>query len=183
MNVCFSERAKRTAILSAGWFAAWSLFGLVLFAQDFAAGQPEGPTGDWRPLLLCWLTHAYAWALMSVVVRRLSRRLPLSGRGLLRRLACHVPLSVLLALVAIALVDAVGLLLHIPWYLPNFWSVFPTSLAIRLPVDVFTYWVLLGFWEISRGHEKYRLQKQLACNPSCNWPISGPSWRQRSWRR
>jgi hypothetical protein len=60
------------------------------------------------------------------------------------------------------LVDAVGSLLKIPWYLPDFWSVFPASLAIRLPVDMFTYWLLLGFWEVSRGHEKYRQQKQLA---------------------
>jgi len=67
-----------------------------------------------------------------------------------------------MALTSVALVDAVGSLLRIPWYLPDFWSVFPASVAIRLPVDIFTYWLLLGFWEVSRGHEKYRHQKQLA---------------------
>jgi two-component system LytT family sensor kinase len=162
MNVRSAMQAKRAGIVYAGWFAVWTLFGLVLFGQDFALSQRATPVEDWRPLLYCWLTQAYAWALLSVVVRWLSRRLPLTGRRIWRNLACHVPLSVLLALACIALVDAVGLLMRIPWYLPDFWSVFPSSLAIRLPVDMFTYWLLLGFWEVSRGHEKYRHQKQLA---------------------
>lgn len=162
MNVRFSSRAMRAAIPGAGWFAAWTLFGLVLFAQDFTASQRATPPEDWRPLLFCWLIQAYVWALLSIAVRWLSRRLPIAGRQLWRGLACHLPLSVVLALASIALVDALGLLLKIPWYLPDFWSVFPASLAIRLPIDVFTYWLLLGFWEISRGHEKYRQQKQLA---------------------
>jgi two-component system LytT family sensor kinase len=152
----------RTATLYAAWFAVWTLFGLVLFGQDFARGQRATPAGDWRPLLLCWLTQAYTWALLSVVVRWLSRHLPIEGLHAGRRLACHVPLSALMALTSVALVDAVGSLLKIPWYLPGFWSVFPASLAIRLPVDMFTYWLLLGFWEVSRGHEKYRQQRQLA---------------------
>jgi two-component system, LytTR family, sensor kinase len=155
-------RSQHTAILYAGWFAMWTLFGLVLFGQDLALSQRASAAEDWRPLLLCWLTQAYAWALLSVVVRWLSRRLPIAGRRVWRGLAGHLPLSVLLALASVGLVDAVGLLLRIPWYQPDFRSVFMASLPIRLPLNMFTYWLLLGFWEVSRGHEKYRLQKQRA---------------------
>jgi two-component system, LytTR family, sensor kinase len=162
MSVRSAKQAKRAAIQYAGCFAVWTLFGLVLFGQDFALSQRATPAEDWRPLLFCWLTQANVWALLSVVICWLSRRLPVTGRQVWRGLACHIPLSILLALASVALVDAVGLLLRIPWYLPDFWSVFPASLAIRLPLDVFTYWLLLGFWEVSRGHEKYRWQKQLA---------------------
>jgi two-component system LytT family sensor kinase len=161
-NVRSAEGAKRAAMLYAGWFAVWTLFALVLFAQDFAQSQRATQAGDWRPLLFCWLTQAYTWALLSVVVRWLSRHLPIEGGHAGRRLACHIPLSALMALSSVALVDEVGSLLRIPWYLPGFWAVFPASLAIRLPVDMFTYWLLLGFWQVSRGHEKYRQQKQLA---------------------
>ena len=162
MNLHSTSRAMRAAIPYAGWFAAWTLFGLVLFAQDFAVSQRATPAEDWRPLLYCWLIQAYVWALLSIVVRWLSRRLPIAGQQVWRGLAGHLPLSIVLALASIALVDALGLWLKIPWYLPDFWSVFRSSLTVRLPVDVFTYWLLLGFWEISRGHEKYRQQKQLA---------------------
>jgi two-component system LytT family sensor kinase len=162
LNVPSTERTKRAATLYVAWFAVWTLFGLVLFGQDFARSQRTTPADDWRPLLFCWLTQAYTWALLSIVVRWLSRHLPIEGWHAGRRLAYHVPLSVLMALTSVALVDAVGSLLKIPWYLPGFWSVFPASLAIRLPVDMFTYWLLLGFWEVSRGHEKYRQQRQLA---------------------
>jgi two-component system, LytTR family, sensor kinase len=162
MQLFPNEQAKRTAILHAGWFALWTLFGLVLFGQNFTISQRETPAVDWRPLLLCWLTQAYAWALLSLVVRWLSRRIPIAGPQSWRRLAYHVPISVLSALGSVALVNAAGLWLHIPWYLPDFWAIFSDSLAIRLPLDVFTYWLLLGFWEVLRGHEKYRQQKQLA---------------------
>jgi two-component system, LytTR family, sensor kinase len=160
-----TERTQRPATPYAAWFAVWTfwtLFGLVLFGQDFARSQRATPADDWRPLLFCWLTQAYAWALLSIAVRWLSQHVPIEGKHAGRRLAYHVPLSVLMALTSVALVDAVGSLLKIPWYLPDFWSVFPASLVIRLPVDMFTYWLLLGFWEVSRGHEKYRQQKQLA---------------------
>ncbi len=155
-------RIPRVALLYAGWFAMWTLFGLVLFGKEMTLDHRTSPTADWRPELLCWLTQAYVWGLLSIAVRWLSRRLPVAGPNPWRSLACHVPLSVLLALTSIALVDIVGLSLGIPWYLPDFWSVYSEALPVRLPLDIFTYWLLLGFWEVSRGHESFQQQKQIA---------------------
>jgi hypothetical protein len=79
MNVRSTSRAMRVAIPCAGWFAAWTLFGLVLFAQDFAVSQRATPAEDWRPLLFCWLIQAYVWALLSMAVRSIC--LPATCRG------------------------------------------------------------------------------------------------------
>jgi two-component system, LytTR family, sensor kinase len=162
MNTFTNQLSNRTAVLYVGWFALATLFGLVQFGQDFAISRQTTPAEDWVPLLLCRLTQAYVWALLSIVVRWLSRRLPLEEPHLWRRLACHVPLSVLLALGSVALVDAVGLGLRIPWFLPDFRTIFPASLVIKFTLDTFAYWLFLGFWEVSRGHEKYRQQRQVA---------------------
>jgi two-component system LytT family sensor kinase len=158
----FNDSRMRTAMLCAGWFVAWTLIGFVLFGQDFAQNLRTNRGGNWHPMLLCWMTQAYTWALLGLAVRWLSRRLPIEGGRVAHRLACHVPLSVVMALVSAALVTSAGALLRIPWYLPDFRSTFPTTLAISLPVDIFTYWLLLSFWQILRGYDTYRQQKQIA---------------------
>lgn len=161
-NVDTLARRPRPLTLCAGWFAVWSLFGLVLFAQDYTIAQRSSPVEDWRPLLLCRLTQAYVWALLSLAVRWLSGLVPIVGGNLRRAIAFHAPFSVVLALAALLLVQTTGSLLGIPWYPLDFWSAFSRSLAIRLPLDIFTYWLMLGFWEIWRSFEQYRRQKHVA---------------------
>jgi hypothetical protein len=77
LNVRSTERTKRAATLYVAWFAVWTLFGLVLFGQDFARSQRATPADDWRPLLFCWLTSE-RWGLIPKVCKEdsLGPRLP-----------------------------------------------------------------------------------------------------------
>ena len=153
---------KRAAILLSLWFIAWTLIGFVLFGQDFAQEVRAHRGDDWHPLLLCWLTHAYTWAVLGLAVRWLSTRLPIVGSSAVTRIAMHIPLGAVVALAAVASVTGIGFLLRIPWYQPTFGSSLPTAVAIGLPIDLFTYWLVLCFWETLRGYDRYREQKQVA---------------------
>jgi two-component system LytT family sensor kinase len=151
-----------SAAFWAGWFALWSMFGLVLFSQDFAESIHAGQPQLWRPLLFCWLTRAYTWGLLSLVVRWLARRFPIERGSLLRALALHFPFSAIVSLIAAALISSVGSLLGIPWYLAGFRTTFPSTVATTFLVDLFTYWVVLALWQALDAYRKYQEQKQCA---------------------
>jgi two-component system LytT family sensor kinase len=157
-----NDPRRRAVILLVLWFIAWTLIGFVLFGQDFAQNVRTHRGDDWHPLLECWLIHAYTWALLGLAVRWLSTRLPIAGRSMIGRIALHIPLGGVVALAAVASVTCIGSLLQIPWYQPTFGSSLPAAVAIGLPMDLFTYWLLLCFWETLRGYDRYRQQKQFA---------------------
>lgn len=79
-------------------FAAWTLFGLFFASQTYLGqaylGQVYLGRGlSWGEALLRWMPCAYAWALLTPLVRWLNRRFPITRERWLLALIVHVPCS------------------------------------------------------------------------------------------
>lgn len=88
----------------AALFAAWTLFGLFFASQTYLGQTYLGRGLSWGEALLRWMPCAYAWALLTPLVRWLSRRFPITRERWLAALLAHLSCSLIFS--------AAGMLLY-----------------------------------------------------------------------
>ena len=126
------------------YFLFWTVFGLFLFSQSFTQIAASNVPIPWWRLLGTWVFGVYVVAMAVPVVLWLGRRYPFSKRYWLRRLALHLPLSVVWAIGELALAAVILTPLH----------VLPTQIPSTVP-GVFLYMLVSSFhsnfslyWEV-----------------------------------
>ena len=126
-------------------FAGWTFLGLFFASQTYLTylyTEGKAPGGL---IVKLSLAEWYVWAVLTPPIVWLARRFPLERGRLLRALAVHVPVSLVLAAVKFQLDVVVRqTLLGIPG-LPNVMN--------KLHPNIVTYWVIVG---LSLAYSYYR---------------------------
>ena len=142
------------------YFLAWTAAGLFYFSQDLSRRLLFGdPTPWWHPLV-SWLAGVYLLAALTPVALWLGRRFPFERRKWLRRTLLHLQLSVVFAIVHLALESAVltpmGLF---PGLMDQgFVATFAFLMIIGFHGDVLSYWTILGIQYAWRRYQERRRQ-------------------------
>jgi LytS/YehU family sensor histidine kinase len=101
----------------------------------------------------------------------LDARLPFSGAQLGRRIAAHLPLSLVFTSLLVYLLAAVRALLGLePWSILRNPHLLPNALRGMFPWSWLIYWVIVGAWQAYRYYQRYlsselrreRLERQFS---------------------
>ena len=144
-------------------FFVWTFFGLFMFSQGLTQKVVTGDTNPWWHHLASWMVGVWLWFLLTPVVLRLGRRLPLERKHLARRIAIHLPLALLVSFGQLA-VEA-GILRSIgvfPSIMTSYVVAFAFLLMIGFHQGVMTYWSILGIQFAFGWYRRYEERRQEA---------------------
>jgi sensor histidine kinase YesM len=145
------------------YFLIWTILGIFYFSQGMTQKFFSHDPTPWWHHLLSWLTGVYLWALLTPAVFWLGRRFPFERPKRARRVALHLLLSVLIALLELGVESAILPQLHVfPQIMTTVASTFGFLLVIGFHSGVVTYWMILGVQYGIRYYESDRERKQEA---------------------
>lgn len=141
------------------YFLFWTAIGLLAFAQNCNQARAVNIHFPWRQALETWLITVYLVALAVFAVLWLGCRFPLERRYWLRRLALHLPASVIwtLALLAVAAIVLPFLGVSTALMPSSFTRAFAYLFATGFQADFFLYWTVLA---VQAGFHYYQRSRQ-----------------------
>jgi sensor histidine kinase YesM len=145
------------------YFAGWTAAGLFFLTQSLVQKLTTGEPTPWWHYLTSWLVGVYIWALVTPGVLWLGRRFPFTRGNWLRRTALHLPLSVGVSIVQLAIESAILAQLRIfPSIMKDFGSTLAFLLIIGFHQGVITYWTILGVQAGFRYYHRYQERERQA---------------------
>ncbi len=158
-----TSRSKAAIRRYAAYFAVWTALGLFMFSQSLAQRYFSRDTTPLSHYLSSWLIGVYLWFLLTPFVLWLGRRFAFEGKHKARRIALHLVLSVVLALLQLSFESLVfrwfGLF---PAIMVNFASTLIFLFIIAFHNSVLTYWTILGIQYGFSWYGRYQERKQEA---------------------
>ena len=151
------------------YFLFWTALGLFLFSQSYTQTVLAKVQIPWWRLLGTWVGGVYLVGLAAPLVLWLGRRYPLEKRYWARRLALHLPVSIVWAVGELAISSAVLTHLNVlPVQVPGtFVGAFIYMMVSSFHNNVFLYWEILavqaafGYYRRYREREKEALRLEL----------------------
>jgi two-component system, LytTR family, sensor kinase len=127
----------------------WTLFGLFFSTQSYVHSRVYEKPKPWGDALLSNLPDWYIWAAFSLLIGWLFRRFPLEKGKLARSLLVHVPTSLVIAMIGLALaVSSLFILIIIPHGESfKWWPVMMRNIALTYHWWVLVYWAILGVYQ------------------------------------
>jgi len=160
MSVMTQEQRTKRAL----FLGVWTSFGLFFSTQSYFHAQLYERPMTWRNALLSNLPDWYIWAAFSLLIGLLFRRFPLEKGRLAASLAVHIPASLVIAWVSLALaVSALFVFViapgddHFQW-----WPVMRRNVAMSYHWWVLVYWAILGAYQGFEYHRKFRDREKRA---------------------
>ncbi|MDF1502950.1 histidine kinase [Roseisolibacter sp. H3M3-2] len=152
------EQRKRQGWLEAAViFAAWTVFGLTLASQFHMQSELVGRPDRWSDSLRAALIDAYLWALSTVAIFWLARRVPLARGRLLVGVPVHLLAAVLLGMArAVCKIELTRLVLGFRT------RPFPVVFWGSVSQDLIYYALLLGIAYAVFYHDRYRERERAA---------------------
>ncbi len=142
---------------------AWTFLGLFMFSQDMVQKLVTHGPYPWWHHLIGWMAGVWLWFLLTPVVLWLGRKFPLERARLGRRIAVHLPLSVLVSIVQLTIEAAV---LKRTGIFPGLFTTFSATLGFLLIIGfhqgMLNYWGLLGMQYAYGWYVGYQERKQEA---------------------
>src|SRR6478735_4764455 len=144
------------------YFLAWTLVGLIYFAQNVTRRFYWDDPNPWQDLRY-WSVNIYLAALLTPLIVWAGRRWPLERQHLPRLIGLHLLLSIAWELLLLSLEGA----FHLTWNL--FWPIQPpitvksefTLLFIfGFHTGVVTYWVVLSIQTAIRNYARFQERAQ-----------------------
>jgi sensor histidine kinase YesM len=144
------------------YFLAWTLVGMIHFAQNVTRRFYWDDPNPWQDLRY-WMVNIYASALLTPLIVWAGRRWPLERQQMGKLLAMHFGLSIAWALSRIALEAS----FHLTWN--QFWPIVPavtfrseiTLLVIfGFHTAVVAYWVVLSIQTAFRNYARFQERAQ-----------------------
>jgi len=144
------------------YFLAWTLVGMIHFAQNVTRRFYWDDPNPWQDLRY-WMVNIYASALLTPLIVWAGRRWPLERQQMGKLLALHLGLSIAWALSRISLEAA----FHLSWN--EFWPIVPpvtfrseiTLLFIfGFHTAVVAYWVVLSIQTAFRNYARFQERAQ-----------------------
>jgi two-component system LytT family sensor kinase len=146
------------------YFLAWTLVGLIYFAQNVTRRFYWDDPNPWQDLRY-WSVNIYLAALLTPLIVWAGRRWPLERQNLPRLIGLHLALSIAWELLRLSLEAA----FHLTWN--EFWPIQPaitfkseiTLLFIfGFHTGVVTYWVVLSIQTALRNYARFQERAQAA---------------------
>jgi sensor histidine kinase YesM len=144
------------------YFLAWTLVGLIYFAQNVTRRFYWDDPNPWQDLRY-WSVNIYLAALLTPLIVWAGRRWPLERQHLPRLIGLHLLLSIAWELLRLALEAAV----HLTWN--EFWPIQP-PISFRSEIQllfifgfhtgVVTYWVVLSIQTALRNYASFQERAQ-----------------------
>ncbi len=146
------------------FLGVWTLFGLFFSTQSYFHAQMYERPMTWRHALLSNLPDWYIWAAFSLLIGWLFQRFPLEKGRLAASLMIHIPASLVIAWVSLALaVSALFIFViapddeHFQW-----WPVMRRNVAMSYHWWVLVYWAILGANQGFDYHRRFREREKRA---------------------
>ncbi len=145
------------------YFAIWTVAGLFFFTQSLMQKLLSREPTPWWHYLTSWMVGVYIWALLTPTVIWLGNRLPLERGRRLRRIALHLPISVAVSIVQLAIESAVLFRVGVfPWIMKDYASTLEFLLVIGFHQGVATYWTILAVQAGLRYYHRYQERERQA---------------------
>jgi two-component system, LytTR family, sensor kinase len=146
------------------FLAVWTMFGLFFSTQSYFHAQLYDRPMTWRHALLSNLPDWYIWAAFSLLIGWLFQRFPFEKGRMAASLAVHIPASLVIAWVSLALaVSALFVFViapgddHFEW-----WPVMRRNVAMSYHWWVLVYWAILGAHQGFEYHRKLSEREKRA---------------------
>jgi two-component system, LytTR family, sensor kinase len=146
------------------YFLAWTLVGLIYFAQNVTRRFYWDDPNPWQDLRY-WSVNIYLAALLTPLIVWAGRRWPLERQHLPRLIALHLVLSIAWELLRLTLEAT----FHLTWN--EFWPIQP-PITVRSEITllfifgfhtgVVTYWVVLSIQTAIRNYARFQERAQAA---------------------
>ncbi len=149
----------------------WTALALYFSAENYAYFLFTASSSPFLRVFSWWATHFYLWALLTPLVWFLLRRFPLERGVWKRNLAVHVPGSLAVTALQVALWLFMTPLLDLPGMAEMTpWQMYKRFLVGDAHSNLLVYWSLLGLWNCAHYYRKFqeqglaasRLQKSLS---------------------
>src|SRR5262245_19601358 len=146
------------------YFLAWTLVGMIHFAQNVTRRFYWDDPNPWQDLRY-WMVNIYASALFTPLIVWAGRRWPLERQQMGKLLALHLGLSICWALSRISLEAT----FHLSWN--EFWPIVPTVnfrseitllFIFGFHTAVVAYWVVLSIQTACRNDARFQERAQAA---------------------
>ncbi len=149
----------RWVLVMAGWTALALYFSTESFAYILFTTSPS----PFLRVFSWWATHFYLWALLTPLVWFLLCRFPLDRDTWKRNLAVHVPGSLAVTALHVALWLPMAPLLGLPGMaeMPP-WQMYKSFLVGDAHSNLMVYWSLLGLWNSAHYYRKFQEQALAA---------------------
>ena len=139
------------------------MLGLFLFTQGLLQRSFTHDPSPWWHHLVSWMVGVYLWALLTPAIVWLSEKFPLDRRNWPRRVALHLPASILITVLELLLEAAILFRLGV---FPSIMKTFSATAAFLVMIGfhqgVLTYWVILAAEHGIRYYRGYQERKQSA---------------------
>jgi hypothetical protein len=145
---------KKQAVRFGAILAGWTLLAIFLAANRslyrFTIGQPASFVENLRPVLVdYWL-----WALLTPAIFYLARKFQFTQHNWVRNSAVHFCAYIALS----SLHEVLGLLLHVPAYIPPGFhgSLLKLRIVESLHGNFWMYWPIVVIWSLGEYYQRYR---------------------------
>lgn len=140
-----SNAIKRVLSNYVWYFSVWTVVGIFFFSQalvqKFLAREPT----PWQHYLISWMVGVSLWALLTPFILWLGHRFPIERRNWVRRIAIHLPISVVVSFVQLLVESVILYHLHVfPHLMTGLVPTFVFLLTIGFHQGIVTYFLLLG---------------------------------------
>lgn len=167
------QRFQRRPFLKwLGYLAVWTLISLAFAGQAYLTRAEIGSPVRWGFAFAGNLIDWYTFAVLSLPVLWLARRIPIELRDWQRRVTIHIAASVVYSILWMVLRALLRMALHLTEGTGplGFWETFKYALVATFFFNVLIYWVVIsvahavGFYRRDREREvrTAELEKRLA---------------------
>ncbi len=161
---------RRDPLLPERWWARWALvmagwtaLALYFSAENYAYMLFIGSSNPVLRVISWWATHFYLWALLTPLVWFLLRTFPLDRDTWKRNLAVHVPGSLAVTALQVALWLPMAPLLGLPSMGEKTpWQMYKSFLVGDAHSNLMVYWSLLALWNGAHFYRKFQEQALAA---------------------
>jgi len=152
-----TQRNRRLWLEAAIIFAAWTVFGLLVANQSSMLSSLGGRPMPWVVALRPAMLEAALWAVTTLAIFWLARRVPLERGRVLRGVAVHLVAAVIIALAR------TGVMVVLGWYVTWFRvRTFGAQFWGSSSQNALFYALLLGIAHLVVYYRRYREREQAA---------------------
>ena len=160
------DNARRLWLVSLGLvFGFWTFFSFFNANQIYFGMRGEGMRHSWWRIVYWQFLVWNIWTCWTPLVMWAGRRLPIDRSSWARSLLVHLPLSLSLSALHLALCTLLTILIEPfdTWSSKaTFLEQYLTTLRFWMPVEFIIYWATLGLSHTLSYYEKYRERERRA---------------------
>ena len=119
--------------------------GIFFFSQAIVQKFLSREPTPWQHYLISWMVGVYLWALLTPFIFWLGHRFPIGRQNWVRRVALHLPISVVISFAQLFVESIILYHVHVfPSFMTGLVPTFIFLLTIGFHQGIMTYFLLLG---------------------------------------